>query len=43
MAFDRVPPELGSVVVRDLDGGAVELGALWRERPIVLVFLRHFG
>jgi hypothetical protein len=43
VAFDRVPPELGTVVIRDLDGAAVELGSLWRDRPIVLVFLRHFG
>lgn len=25
------------------DGETVRLGELWRERPVVLVFVRHFG
>ena len=28
--------------VFDAAGGTVTLGALWRERPSVLSFLRHF-
>jgi hypothetical protein len=35
--------ELGDVVVRDLDGNEVRLRELWRDRPAVLVFLRHYG
>jgi hypothetical protein len=27
----------------DPDGREVLLGDLWRERPVVLVFIRHFG
>jgi len=30
-------------VIRDLDGRERELQSLWAERPVVLVFLRHFG
>jgi hypothetical protein len=30
-------------VGRDGPGGPVALGSLWRERPVVLVFIRHFG
>ncbi len=26
-----------------LDGTKVRAGTLWAERPVVLVFLRHFG
>ena len=25
------------------DGEAVELGELWRQQPIVLALIRHFG
>jgi peroxiredoxin len=29
--------------LRDSSGAEVSLADLWRERPLVLVFLRHFG
>jgi hypothetical protein len=35
--------ELGDVVVRDLEDREVRLRELWRDRPAVLVFLRHYG
>ena len=35
--------ELADVVLEDADGGQVRLGDLWRDRPAVLVFLRHYG
>jgi len=34
---------LAGVTVQDEHGVFVELGSLWRERPVVLVFIRHFG
>jgi hypothetical protein len=34
---------LAATPVLDLAGEKVPLGSLWRERPVVLVFLRHFG
>jgi hypothetical protein len=34
---------LGSLTLPGSDGTPHRLGALWRERPVVLVFLRHFG
>jgi len=34
---------LQDVRVLDLDGGELRLGALWAERTLVLVFLRHYG
>jgi hypothetical protein len=36
-------PRLAAVTLRSSDGEAVRLGSLWAERPVVLVFLRHFG
>jgi hypothetical protein len=38
--------DLASLAGLDLlapDGTAHRLGPLWAERPVVLVFLRHFG
>jgi hypothetical protein len=34
---------LSAVELQDANGLARRLGELWRERPVVLVFLRHFG
>jgi hypothetical protein len=34
---------LSDVSLVDGAGASHRLGALWRDRPIVLVFLRHFG
>ena len=35
--------ELGEMSLRDADGREVHLGDLWRERPAVLVWIRHYG
>ena len=34
---------LGQVVLDDAHGTGHRLGALWEDRPVVLVFFRHFG
>lgn len=34
---------LGRLVLPGTDGATHRLGDLWRDRAIVLVFLRHFG
>ncbi len=34
---------LAGIVLPDQDGREVRLGDLWRERPAVLVWLRHYG
>jgi peroxiredoxin len=31
------------VVVYDTDGSAVRTSELWRDAPVVVAFLRHFG
>lgn len=38
-----VSPDAAAAEVEALDGTRVRLGTLWRARPVVLVFLRHFG
>lgn len=35
--------KLAEVVLPGHDGVAVRLGDLWRERPVALVWLRHYG
>lgn len=36
-------PELADCVVKDVEGRDLRVGDLWREGPVVLVFVRHFG
>jgi len=36
-------PSLSDIVLDDADGTPHRLGDLWADRPVVLVFLRHFG
>lgn len=35
--------KLSRIELRDWQGVPQRLGDLWEERPIVLVFIRHFG
>lgn len=34
---------LEDLTALDLDGTPVRLGDLWKKKPVVFVFLRHFG
>lgn len=34
---------LAEIALEDADGRTRRLGELWRDRPVVLVFIRHFG
>ena len=38
-----IDPAAAGAEVEDLDGSRRRLDSLWRERTVVLVFLRHFG
>lgn len=35
--------DLAKLTVSDEQGQSIELGSLWRDRTVVLVFVRHFG
>ncbi len=35
--------KLDSLSVQDEQGQPVELATLWRDKPAVLAFVRHFG
>ena len=35
--------DLAKLTVLDDAGTRIELGTLWRDKPTVLAFLRHFG
>lgn len=39
----KVPPALAGAVLESATGASCEIGTLWRQRPVVLVWLRHFG
>jgi hypothetical protein len=39
----RTATRLAGIELSSWDGTSVALGETWRERPVVLVFIRHFG
>jgi len=39
----QAPTELADASVLDEKGEARRLGDLWKEKPVVLAFVRHFG
>ncbi|HXU73417.1 MAG TPA: hypothetical protein VN947_29055 [Polyangia bacterium] len=39
----RASEELAGATVVDTDGTERALGDLWRERPALLLWVRHFG
>jgi hypothetical protein len=41
--MSQIDPRLADSVVKDTEGRDVRLGDLWRDKPAVLVFVRHFG
>jgi hypothetical protein len=43
MTNEPVPAALADLVLDDEHGAGTRLGDLWRDRPIVIVFIRHFG
>jgi hypothetical protein len=43
MPFENVHRAAPDVVLQGEDDGDAPLAAFWRDRPAVLVFLRHFG
>jgi hypothetical protein len=42
-ATTRVSEELAGAIVVGTDGNERALGDLWRERPALLLWVRHFG
>jgi hypothetical protein len=39
----RLANRLSGIELSDAAGAPVRLGATWKDQPIVLVFIRHFG
>ena len=35
--------DIAGIEVTSPDGDTIKLGQLWRTRPVVLAFIRHFG
>jgi hypothetical protein len=40
---DPAADVLADIVLPDQDGNDIRLGDLWREGPVALVWLRHYG
>ena len=38
-----LPAAVGASTVLDTEGHPVKLGDNWQNKPVVLVFIRHFG
>jgi hypothetical protein len=43
MTNETVSAELAAIELSDEHGKKFRLGDLWRERPIVVAWVRHFG
>ncbi len=43
MTYDEFKPHIKGVTVQPLLGKEIKLESLWKDRRIVLAFLRHFG
>lgn len=41
--MDHAPDALADVQLLDVEGKSHRLGDLWKERPALLLFVRHFG
>jgi hypothetical protein len=39
----RISTRLAGIELASWDGAKTSLGETWRDRPVVLVFIRHFG
>lgn len=39
----RIASRLSGIELCDWEGSWERLGTFWQDRPIVLVFIRHFG
>jgi hypothetical protein len=41
--MERVSPDLANAAVSDGEGRERRLGDLWKDRPAVVMWVRHFG
>ena len=43
MTVNTLSSKLAPIELQDPDGQNVRLGSLWSTKPVVIVFLRHYG
>ncbi len=43
MTYDDLKPRIGGVTVINAQGEAISLESIWKNRVVLLAFLRHFG
>jgi len=39
----RTATKISGIELSDWRGESIRLGEFWKEQPVVLVFIRHFG
>jgi hypothetical protein len=40
---DTISSRIAPINLPDTQGGQLTLGTLWRDRPAIVLFLRHWG
>jgi peroxiredoxin len=43
MTHEAIPAALADCIVQDQEGADVRLGDVWKDKPTILAFVRHFG
>ncbi len=43
MNYEQLSSKIQGLTVKNTEGGDVVLESLWKDRQVVLAFLRHFG
>jgi hypothetical protein len=41
--MERVSDALGAIEVLDIEGKPHRMSDLWRDRPVLIMWVRHFG
>ncbi len=41
--METVAARLAPIILPEVQGDYIRLGELWHERPVAMIFLRHYG
>jgi len=43
MNYDQLSPKISGIKVKTMEGEEILLESLWKDKRVVVAFLRHFG